>query len=134
MNDQKTGTLKTIQEEIKKVRDDSKAHLTKQTKKIKELEDRLKAYSAYKQLIITAAKANNEPKKIVEGLKFTAKNIKEKNWPIVDRVGGSSGDLEARGSCPICHINLVGEDHLPRDVTLPCGVTDCPYEKNELTL
>ena len=43
MNDQKTGTLKTIQEEIKKVRDDSKAHLTKQTKKIKELEDRLKA-------------------------------------------------------------------------------------------
>ena len=59
------------------------------------------------------------------------KNIKSKNWPIVDRVGGSSGDLEARGSCPVCQINLVGKDERPRDMTFPCGVAGCPYEKKE---
>ena len=124
-------TLKELQDEIKKVRDDARAHGVKQSKKIKELEDQLKEHSAYKQLIITATKTHNDPHKIVEGLKFTAENIKARNWPMVDRVGGSSGDIEARGACPICRINLVGKDLRPRELTLPCGVAGCPYEKKE---
>ena len=123
--------LKKIQEEIKKVKDAARAHVATQSQKIRELEDQLKEHSAYKQLITTALKANNDPQKIVEGLKFTVKNIKSKNWPIVDRVGGSSGDLEARGACPVCQINLVGKDERPRDMTFPCGVAGCPYEKKE---
>ena len=122
-------TLKELQDEIKKVRDDARAHGVKQSKKIKELEDQLKEHSAYKQLIITATKTHNDPHKIVEGLKLTAENIKARNWPMVDRVGGSSGDIEARGACPICRINLVGKDLRPREITFPCGVAGCPYER-----
>ena len=126
-------TLKELQDEIKKVRDDARAHGVKQSKKIKELEDQLKEHGAYKQLIIAATKTHNDPQTIVEGLKLTAENIKAKNWPMVDRVGGSSGDIEARGACPICRINLVGKDLRPRELTFPCGVAGCPYEKKEAT-
>jgi hypothetical protein len=133
MNNEKKP-LEKLQEEVKKVKKNARDFQTKQSKKIGKLEDQLKEYSAYKQLIITASKANNNPQKIVEGLRFTAKNIEAKNWPMVDRVGGSSGDLEARGACPVCHINLVGKDRRPRDLTFPCGVTGCPYETKEVTL
>jgi len=133
MNNQKKEIFKTLQEEIKKLKRDAKVHVAQQSQKIKEIENQLKTQSAYKQLIVTAITANNDPKKIVEGLKFTAKNIKIKNWPMVDRVGGSSGDIEARGECPVCHINLVGKDLRPRDMTFPCGVTGCPYERKALT-
>ena len=124
-------TLKKLQDEIKKVRDDARAHGAKQSKKIKELENQLKEHGAYKQLIIAATKTHNDPQTIVEGLKLTAENIKAKNWPMVDRVGGSSGDIEARGACPVCRINLVGKDLRPRELTFPCGVAGCPYEKKE---
>ena len=124
-------TLKKLQDEIKKVRDDARAHGAKQSKKIRELEDQLKEHGAYKQLIIAATKTHNDPQTIVEGLKLTAENIKAKNWPMVDRVGGSSGDIEARGACPVCRINLVGKDLRPRELTFPCGVMGCPYEKKE---
>ena len=122
-------TLKELQDEIKKVRDDARAHGAKQSKKIRELEDQLKEHGAYKQLIIAATKTHNDPQTIVEGLKLTAENIKARNWPMVDRVGGSSGDIEARGACPICRINLVGKDLRPRELTFPCGVAGCPYER-----
>ena len=122
-------TLKKLQDEIKKVRDDARAHGAKQSKKIRELEDQLKEHGAYKQLIIAATKTHNDPQTIVEGLKLTAENIKAKNWPMVDRVGGSSGDIEARGACPVCRINLVGKDLRPRELTFPCGVAGCPYER-----
>ena len=127
-------TLKKLQDEIKQVKDEARASVAEQSQKIRKLEDQLKEHSAYKQLILTVSKSNNDPQKIVEGLKFTAKNIKAKNWPMVDRVGGSSGDLEARGACPVCHINLVGKDRRPRDITFPCGVTGCPYETKEVAL
>ena len=107
----------------------SKKSNKKQSKKIRELEDQLKEHGAYKQLIIAATKTHNDPQTIVEGLKLTAENIKAKNWPMVDRVGGSSGDIEARGACPVCRINLVGKDLRPREITFPCGVAGWPYEK-----
>ena len=99
-------------------------------KELKNLEDKVKDHLAYKQLILSAVKSNYKPENIVNGLKVVAGHIKAKNWSMVDRIGGPSGDLEARGACPICHINLTGKDLRPREITFPCGVAGCPFEKN----
>jgi hypothetical protein len=37
----------------------------------------------------------------------------------------------ARGACPKCEINLVGEDLKPREFTLPCLIKDCPFNKED---
>jgi hypothetical protein len=104
-------------------------------KEIKILKTEAKPYLAYKKLILTAAKSEHEPKEVVKGLKFAAKQIKKKNWALVDKVGGTSGDLMARGACPKCEINLVGEDLKPREFTMPCLIKDCPFNKeNQLTM
>ena len=100
-------------------------------KEIKDMKNEAIAYLAYKQLIITAIKSENEPRDVIGSLKFVAKHIKAKNWKMVDRVGGVSGDLMARGTCPKCDINLIGEELRPRAFTLPCKLVDCPFgEKN----
>jgi len=98
---------------------------------IKDMKDEAKAYSAYKQLIITAIKSNNEPRNVIGSLKFVAKHIKNKNWNMVDRVAGVSGDLMARGTCPKCDINLIGEELRPRAFTLPCKIIDCPFRNED---
>ena len=103
-------------------------------KEIKILKTEAKPYLAYRRLILTAAKSEHEPKEVVEGLKFAAKQIKKKNWALLDRVGGTSGDLIVKGMCPKCEINLVGKDIRPREFTLPCVIKDCPLtSKNQLT-
>ena len=98
-------------------------------KEIKDMKDEATAYLAYKQLIITAIKSESESKNVIDSLKFVAKHIKAKNWKMVNRVGGVSGDLMARGTCPKCNINLVGEELRPRAFTLPCKLVDCPFEE-----
>jgi len=122
--------LKKLQEEIKDIKAKAKVHLVKQTKELKNLENKVKDHLAYKQLILSAVKSNYKPENIVNGLKVVAGHIKAKNWSMVDRIGGPSGDLEARGACPICHINLTGKDLRPREITFPCGVAGCPFEKH----
>ena len=98
-------------------------------KEIKDMKDEAKAYSSYKQLILTAIKSDDEPRNVIGSLKFVARHIKNKNWNMVDRVGGVSGDLMARGTCPKCDINLVGEELRPRAFTLPCKLVNCPFEE-----
>jgi|GEM_PF-2734241 len=122
--------LKRLQEEIKDMKAKAKVYLAGQTKKLKDLENKVKDHLAYKQLILSALKSNYKPENIVEGLKIVAGHIKAKNWSMVDRIGGPSGDLEARGACPICHINLTGKNLRPREITFPCGVAGCPFEKH----
>ena len=121
--------LRKLQEEIKDMKAKAKVHLAKQTKELKDLESKVKDHLAYKQLILSAVKSNYTPDNIVSGLKVVAGHIKAKNWSMVDRIGGPSGDLDARGACPICHINT-GKDLRPREITFPCGVAGCPFEKN----
>ena len=96
-------------------------------KEIKDLKNEAKPYVAYKKLILTASKSEYDPKDVVDSLKFVAMHIKKKNWEMVDRVGGTSGDLMARGACPQCKINLVGKDLKPREFTLPCLIEGCPF-------
>ena len=103
-------------------------------KEIRSLKQEAKPFRAYKRLILNAAKSEYDPEDIVEGLKFAAKQIKKKNWTLLDRVGGTSGDLIVRGVCSKCEINLVGKDIRPREFTLPCVIKDCPFtSKNQLT-
>jgi len=98
-------------------------------KEIRKLKDASRPFIAYKKLILTASKSEYDPKDVVDSLKFVSMHIKKKNWEMVDRVGGSSGDLMARGGCPKCTINLVGKDLQPREFTLPCLIEGCPFNK-----
>jgi len=98
-------------------------------KEIKELKDEAKPFIAYKKLILNASKSEYDPKDVVDSLKFVSMHIKKKNWEMVDRVGGTSGDLMARGACSKCKINLVGKDLRPREFTLPCLIEGCPFNK-----
>jgi hypothetical protein len=98
-------------------------------KEIKDLKNEAKPFIAYKKLILTAAKSEYDPKDVIDSLKFVSMHIKKKNWEMVDRVGGASGDLMARGACPKCRINLVGKDLQPREFTLPCLIEGCPFNK-----
>ena len=94
---------------------------------IKQLKNEARVANAYKKLILTAAKSEYDSKDVVKGLKFAAKLIKEKKWALLEKVGGTSGDLMARGECSKCGINLVGKDPKPRDFTLPCLIQGCIY-------
>ena len=94
---------------------------------IKQLKDEAKVSNAYKKLILTAVRSEYDSKNVVEGLKFAAKLIKEKKWALLEKVGGTSGDLMARGECSKCGINLVGKDPKPRNFTLPCLIQGCIY-------
>ena len=98
---------------------------------IKQLKEEARVFHAYKKLILTASKSEYEPKHVVEGLKFAAKLIAKKDWHMVEKVGGTSGDLMARGVCPTCEINLVGKNPKPRDFTLPCLIKGCTFNKKE---
>ena len=115
-----------------------KKKMTKTKKVIKKLKDEIKQlkeeaeiFYYYKQLILTAAKSQYEPKDVVEGLKFAAKLIVKKDWHMVKKIGGASGDLMARGACPKCDINLVGENPKPRGFTLPCLIKGCTFNIEE---
>ena len=101
-------------------------------KKIKDLKDEAKPYLAYKKLILVAAKSEYTPEDVIDALKFVSMHIKKKNWEMVDRVGGTSGDLMARGACPKCTINLVGKGLRPREFTLPCLIEGCPFTKQTI--
>jgi len=101
-------------------------------KKIKDLKKEAKPYLAYKKLILVAAKSEYTPEDVIDALKFVSMHIKKKNWEMVDRVGGTSGDLMARGACPKCTINLVGKGLRPREFTLPCLIEGCPFTKQTI--
>jgi hypothetical protein len=98
---------------------------------IKQLKEKAKIFNIYKKLILTAAKSQYEPKDVVEGLKFAAKLIVKKDWHMVEKIGGTSGDLMARGVCPKCDINLVGKNPSPRSFTLPCLIKGCTFNIKE---
>jgi len=101
-------------------------------KKKKDLKKEAKPYLAYKKLILVAAKSEYTPEDVIDALKFVSMHIKKKNWEMVDRVGGTSGDLMARGACPKCTINLVGKGLRPREFTLPCLIEGCPFTKQTI--
>jgi len=127
LKDNEDELKKEIKKEIKELKDNE----DKLKKEINKLKDEAKPFIAYKELILTASKAEYDPKDIIDSIKFVAMHIKKKNWEMVNRVGGTSGDLMARGACPKCKINLVGKDLQPRDFTLPCLIEGCTFNKSK---
>jgi len=127
--------LKDNEDKLKKELKDNEDELKKEIKELKDNEDKLKdeakPFIAYKELILTASKAEYDPKDIIDSIKFVAMHIKKKNWEMVNRVGGTSGDLMARGACPKCKINLVGKDLQPRNFTLPCLIEGCTFNRSK---
>jgi hypothetical protein len=121
-------TLKEIQDEIKTMKKDSKDHTATTIKKLNELEEQIKGHLAYRQLIITSARSNQPSETVVNGLKFAAEKIKTKEWSMAERVGGTSGDLQSRGACPVCDVNIMEATQRPRESAFPCYVKECPYE------
>jgi hypothetical protein len=100
-------------------------------KTIRGMEKESKVYITYRKLILACAESKNELIDIVDGLKFAAKNIKAKKWSIVERMLGSSGNLQARGICLKCKINLFGKNVRPLESSFPCGIEGCPFERKE---
>ena len=118
--------IETPEDKLKK---ENKEIHDKLKKEIRDLKKEAKPFLAYKRLILTAAKSEYDPKDVVEGINFAAKQIEEKNWLMADKVGGTSGDLMVRGVCPKCEINLVGKDLQPREFTLPCLIEGCSFNE-----
>jgi DNA repair exonuclease SbcCD ATPase subunit len=117
---------------------DNQKQIKKLEKQIKDMKDESKAYLCYKQAIITASKSKESPQAIIEGLKFVVKNIRSKSWKMVDRVAGASGNLSARGVCPVCNISLEGKNLRPKESSLPCGIgmfrsaeKQCSFEERQ---
>jgi len=123
--------IKELKDNEDKLKKELKDNEDKLKKEIKELKDEAKPFIAYKELILTASKAEYDPKDIIDSIKFVAMHIKKKNWEMVNRVGGTSGDLMARGACPKCKINLVGKDLQPRNFTLPCLIEGCTFNRSK---
>ena len=80
--------------------------LEKENKKLKE---KLKENEFCKNLIFNCANSKSEPLSIINGLKFAAQQIKKKNLDLARRLASTSGNLDARGICPKCQINLFGK-------------------------
>jgi len=117
--------------DLDKMLSDAEAMIKKLRGDIRDMRSEAKAYLAYKQFILTASKSNLSPKTVLAGLKFAAQCVRTGDWDLVTRVAGVSGDLEARGSCPRCDINLAGPNLQPREHTLPCGIVGCPFERDK---
>jgi len=122
---------KNKMKETKKVTDELKNEIKQLKKERTKFLEESKIFYVYKKLILTAAKSQYEYKDVVEGLKFAAKLIVKKDWDMVEKIGGASGDLMARGVCPTCDINLVGENPKPRSFTLPCSIKGCTFNIEE---
>jgi hypothetical protein len=118
------GVMK--EEKMKKPKEITPMDILK--KEIKELKDEAKPFIAYKKLILNASKSEYDPQDVIDSLKFVSVHIKKKNWGMVERVGGISGDLMARGACSKCKINL-GKNLRPREFTLPCLIEGCPFNE-----
>lgn len=58
---------------------------------------------------------------VIKALRRVGAAIKNKNFPLADRIAGSSGNIFAIGGCHVCGINLM-EDGKPSDESMPCGV------------
>jgi hypothetical protein len=125
---------KNKMKETKKVTDELKNEIKQLKKERTKFLEESKIFYVYKKLILTAAKSQYEYKDVVEGLKFAAKLIVKKDWDMVEKIGGASGDLMARGVCPTCDINLVGENPKPRSFTLPCSIKGCTFNIEETNM
>jgi len=110
--------------------------LEKIKKENKYLQEAVKSLSLYKQLTDKCMESIEAPKNIIKHLKFTMKNIRLKNKNLLERIIGTSGNLNVKGICPVCDINLFGPKSptfklRPKESSLSCAIKNCPIPKKE---
>ena len=110
--------------------------LEKIKKENKYLQEAVKSLSLYKQLTDKCMESIEAPKNIINHLKFTMKNIRLKNKNLLERIIGTSGNLNVKGICPVCDINLFGPKSptfklRPKESSLSCAIKNCPIPKKE---
>ena len=110
--------------------------LEKIKKENKYLQEAVKSLSLYKQLTDKCMESIEAPKNIIKHLKFTTKNIRLKNKNLLDRIIGTSGNLNVKGICPVCDINLFGPKSptfklRPKESSLSCAIKNCPIPEKE---
>ena len=103
----------------------TKVTINRIKEKYKKLKESIKKYEFCKNLVFSCANSKLEPLRIIHGLKFAVQHIKKKKWTLAKRLAGTSGNLEARGICPKCEINLFGKDTEP---SVLCDLKNCPFE------
>jgi len=110
--------------------------LEKIKKENKYLQEAVKSLSLYKQLTDKCMESIEAPKNIIKHLKFTMKNIRLKNKNLLERIIGTSGNLNVKGICPVCDINLFGPKSptfklRPKESSLSCAIKNCPIPEKE---
>ena len=110
--------------------------LEKIKKENKYLQEAVKSLSLYKQLTDKCMESIEAPKNIIKHLKFTMKNIRLKNKKLLERIIGTSGNLNVKGICPVCDINLFGPKSptfklRPKESSLSCAIKNCPIPEKE---
>ena len=110
--------------------------LEKIKKENKYLQEAVKSLSLYKQLTDKCMESIEAPKNIIKHLKFTMKNIRLKNKNLLERIIGTSGNLNVKGICPVCDINLFEPKSptfklRPKESSLSCAIKNCPIPKKE---
>jgi len=110
--------------------------LEKIKKENKYLQEAVKSLSLYKQLTDKCMESIEAPKNIIKYLKFTMKNIRLKNKNLLERIIGTSGNLNVKGICPVCDINLFGPKSptfklRPKESSLSCAIKNCPIPEKE---
>ena len=113
-----------------------KKELEKIKKENKYLQEAVKSLSLYKQLTDKCMESIEAPKNIIKHLKFTMKNIRLKNKNLLERIIGTSGNLNVKGICPVCDINLFGPKSptfklRPKESSLSCAIKNCPIPEKE---
>jgi hypothetical protein len=110
--------------------------LEKIKKENKYLQEAVKSLSLYKQLTDKCMESIEAPKNIIKHLKFTMKSIRLKNKNLLERIIGTSGNLNVKGICPVCDINLFGPKSptfklRPKESSLSCAIKNCPIPEKE---
>jgi hypothetical protein len=110
--------------------------LEKIKKENKYLQEAVKSLSLYKQLTDKCMESIEAPKNIIKHLKFTMKNIRLKNKKLLERIIGTSGNLNVKGICPVCDINLFEPKSptfklRPKESSLSCAIKNCPIPEKE---
>jgi|TARA_B100000959_G_C14601137_1_gene468145 hypothetical protein len=110
--------------------------LEKIKKENKYLQEAVKSLSLYKQLTDKCMESIEAPKNIIKHLKFTMKNIRLKNKNLLERIIGTSGNLNVKGICPVCDINLFEPKSptfklRPKESSLSCAIKNCPIPEKE---
>lgn len=105
-----------------------KGKLADARKELAENQKEMKVVWAYRDAVQAFATTKESLQVRTAALKRFKDAVHARDWDLVGRIGGLSGNILATGGCKKCGINLVGPDNRPDESTMPCCVNGCPFE------